>query len=208
MWNWRVALACQVAHANDDWDRGAARRETLLSRRIEMSFVWDELCLFSVIKDATPTRCVQWQLHSEADGYKSPINTFRNMELALTWFCSHTQTANRNLNSPKQQLRCREGPNYVTTCRITVKKDNCILYWWVNNRKLQIQAFLPFNSSSSISARQTWTSAGCVRKCLVIRFLWFCSCTETIPCMSMDHNKIPASAQPAKSAVNRKTDVK
>lgn len=64
-------------HCPRQWDeRHTWRHEKLSSRWYEMSVVWVELYLFSVIEDATPTHCVQWQLRGETDGYKSPINTF------------------------------------------------------------------------------------------------------------------------------------
>lgn len=76
-------LVHHAAHVSDTEGAHTSRHERLLSPRYEMSVVWDEPCLFSVIEDATPIESSD-SYQGEADSSRFPLNpdrVCRNMAL-------------------------------------------------------------------------------------------------------------------------------
>lgn len=92
-----------VHHVSDTEGAHTPRHERLLSPQYEMSVVWDEPCLFSVIEDATPIE--------SGDSYQGEADRSRFPPRPSSWLLergshspshdptlTHAYSVNRNLN--------------------------------------------------------------------------------------------------------------
>lgn len=145
MWNWWFDLL-----PTRDMRRADGRHERLfIAQARNVIRLGRDVFVFYHQGCHAPTRCVQWQLQSEADRDKSLINTF-------SWW----QDCGALPSHDSALTRKRQTETHHNSSAGERSRRQRMLYWWLNARKLHIWTDLLFTRCSSIPTKQTENSTG------------------------------------------------